>query len=105
MNSNNFLWTNHARMKLAYYRLTESRIKRIVRHPVRVEEGILEGAVAAMSPATGKRYSEIWCMYVLIRGKDQSTGVKIITAWRYPGKAPERNPVPLEILHEIKNLF
>ena len=52
-------------MKMNHYRLTESRVKRIIRHPARVEEGILEGAIAAMQPAEGKKYSEIWVMYVL----------------------------------------
>lgn len=115
-------------------------------------------AIAAMSPAEGKRYSEIWVMYVLTRkgGLDGntflrhdsaassgglakgrrdfpfsaepsksrlplsrkriavtapflagglSTKIKVITAWRYPGKAPERDPVPLEILREIRALL
>ena len=60
-----YIWTNHSKMKMRHYRLTESRIKRVIRHPTRVEEGILEGAIAAMQPAEGKKYSEIWVMYVL----------------------------------------
>ena len=31
--------------------------------------------------------------------------IKIITAWRYPGKAPEHDPVPEKILREIKSLL
>lgn len=31
--------------------------------------------------------------------------IKIITAWRYPGESPERDPVPQEILGEIRNLL
>ena len=61
-----YLWTSHSRVKMNYYRLTESRVKRIIRHPVRVEEGILEGAIACMQPADGKQYSEIWTMYVVV---------------------------------------
>src|SRR3989338_10388477 len=61
-----YLWTTHSRMKMRHYRLTESRVKRIIRHPARIEEGILENAVAAMQPAEGKNYSEIWVMYVLL---------------------------------------
>src|SRR3989338_9454653 len=60
-----YIWTNHSKMKMNHYRLTESRVKRIIRHPARVEEGILEGAIAAMQPAEGKKYSEICVMYVL----------------------------------------
>lgn len=95
-----YIWTNHSRMKMRYYRLTESRIKRIIRNPARIEEGILEGAVAAMQLAEGKRYSEIWVMYMVIKSK-----IKVITAWRYPGRSPARNPVPAEILKEIRNIF
>ena len=143
-----YLWTSHSRVKMNYYRLTESRVKRIIRHPVRVEEGILEGAIACMQPADGKQYSEIWTMYVVVperpseklrsdpprrnssraglarpglpghRGRSTSqrfqrdvpplNGVKklkVITAWRYPGKSPERDPIPVEILREIKTLL
>ena len=128
-----YIWTNHARDKMRYYRLTESRIKRIIRHPARVEEGILEGAVACMQVAETKQYSEIWAMYVLISAQEKAQGktqeenatpkkfeipekfrqilaprqgkIKIITAWRYPGKSPERDPVPLEVLREIRNIL
>ena len=94
------LWTNHAREKMRYYRLTESRLKRIVRHPVRTEEAVLEGAVACMQPSGGKKYSEIWTMYVVIKSK-----IRIITAWRYPGKSPKRDPIPAEVLREIKSII
>lgn len=103
-----YIWTQHAQMKLRHYRLTESRIKRVIRHPNRIEESVVEGAVACMQPAEGKQYSEIWTMYVLIDAKRKEKKIKqmkIITAWRYPGKSPERNPVPQEILREIRNLI
>lgn len=99
-----YLWTSHAQMKMRHYRLTESRIKRVIRHPVRVEEGIMPRAIAVMSPAEGKRYSEIWAMYVLAKIKEKSKKIKVITAWRYPGKSPARDPIPAEILKEIRSL-
>lgn len=99
------LWTNHARDKMRHYRLTESRIKRIIRHPTRVEEGILEGAVAAMQPAGGRRYAEIWALYVPVKFKIKNLKLKIISAWRYPGRAPERDPVPVKILQEIRKIL
>lgn len=105
MDADIYLWTQHSRIKMRQYRLTESRIKRIIRHPARMEEGILENAIACMQPAGGKKYSEIWAMYVLSKTKDKSKKIKIITAWRYPGRAPERDPVPTKILQEIKNLL
>jgi len=143
-----YLWTLHAQMKMRHYRLTESRVKRVIRHPARIEEGILENAVACMQPAEGKNYSEIWTMYVLARGNafsrhdsprpargslrkseisafggpsksrfslsrkriaarndgEDAGRIKIITAWRYPGKSPARDPVPQEILEEIRRI-
>ena len=122
--SEHYLWTQHARVKMRQYGLTESRIKRVIRYPVRVEEGILEGAIACMQrvggnavgaarparaglPGGGKRYSEIWTMYTLVgeRANPKQRKIKVITAWRYPGKSPARDPVPAEILREIKNLL
>ena len=96
-----YAWTAHSRMKMRHYRLTESRITRIIRHPTRTEEGVLPDAIAVMSPAEGKIYSEIWAMYVLVGGKEQKKKIKIITAWRYPGRSPARDPIPADILKEI----
>lgn len=85
---------------------------RVLRYPMRIEEGILDGAVACMQPAGsggagGKKYSEIWAMYVIgakHKAKNEKQ-LKIITVWRYPGKSPQRDPVPAEILRDIKNLI
>ena len=143
---------------MRYYRLTESRVKRIIRHPTRIEEGILDEAIACMQPGGGKKYSEIWTMYVIAAGGSKLSRhdlaapvaafansrtkfsrfqrepsklrpplsrkltaarlregepnsylgekkIKIITAWRYPGKSPERDPIPAEILREIKSIL
>ena len=102
-----YFWTNHVRNKMRQYRLTESRIKRIIRHPTRTEEGVLENAVACMQPAGGRNYSEIWTMYLLVKSnvKGQMSKVRIITAWRYPGKSPARDPIPADVLREIRNLI
>lgn len=95
-----YVWTNHALMKIRYYGLSENRIKRIIRFPKRIEEGIVEHTIAAMQPAGAKRYQEIWTMYRLMGKK-----IKIITAWRYPGKSPERDPIPQEIIREVQSLL
>lgn len=115
-----YVWTYHAQQKMRHYRLTESRIKRVIRHPSRIEESIVEGAVACMQPSSAaaaasegkpahrKNYSEIWTMYVLINARQKEKKIKqmkVITVWRYPGKSPERDPVPQEVLREIKNLI
>ncbi len=126
-----YLWTIHARVKMKYYGIAESRVKRIIRFPARYEEGIAPRTVAVMQPAGTKRYSEIWVMYKLVaqkrqaifndqfsiskrrinkfpltdNGKSKQKVIKIITVWRYPGKAPTRDPVPGNVLEEIKKLL
>jgi len=30
--------------------------------------------------------------------------INIISAWRYPGVSPKRNPIPEEILNEIRSI-
>lgn len=105
-----YLWTIHARLKMKYYGLSEGRIIRIIRFPARTEEGIVPKTVAVMQPAGGKRYTEIWAMYKLAKSYAKSKvknvkSIKIITAWRYPGKSPARDPIPAEVLKEIRNLL
>lgn len=99
-----YIWTNHSRDKMRYYRLTEPRVRRIIRHPTRIEEGIFENAIACMQPAGGKNYAEIWTLYVLA-GDRGTKKIKVITAWRYPGKSPARDPIPAEVLREIKSIL
>ena len=112
-----YSWTAHSFVKMRQYGISESRIKRIVRFPERTEEGIAPDTVAVMQPAGTKRYQEIWVMYKLakrVNSKPQSKidsllgrqkKIRIITAWRYPGKSPERDPIPDEIFEEIKSLL
>jgi hypothetical protein len=110
--SERYAWTNHAYFKMKQYRLSESLVKRVIRYPARIEQGILEDAIAVMRPASAsmlrrgepakaKNYSEIWAMYVTTkRGQ-----LRIITAWRYPGRSPERDPIPAEILEEVRKIL
>lgn len=95
-----YFWTAHSFVKMQHYGISESRIKRIIRFPKRTEEGIVPDTVAVMQPAGTKRYQEIWVMYA-VKGKK----LRIITAWRYPGKSPERDPVPAEIIKEVRALL
>lgn len=108
-----YFWTKHSQYKMRYYGLSPQRIKRIIRHPARTEEAIIPNLIAAMQPAglatealakaAGKRYSEIWTIYKI--QNTQYGRIKIITAWRYPGKSPARNPIPQDILEEIKSII
>lgn len=97
-----YYWTKHSLYKMRQYGLSGQRVKRVIRHPARIEEAIVPGMIAAMQPAGGKKYSEIWTIYKPRKNKKQ---IKIITAWRYPGKSPARNPIPQEVLDEIKSII
>lgn len=108
-------WTNHSIDKMRYYQLSEARLKRVLNNPKRKEIGIAPGTVAVMQPASvrlrrtsaGKPTedwkSEIWVMYQNIKSKVKGQKLKVITAWRYPGKSPVRGPIPIpqEILEEL----
>jgi hypothetical protein len=97
----NLYWTRHALNKMRYYRLSQSRVKRVLRAPARIEEGIVPKTIAYMQPAgTKSKPSEIWAMVL-----SEARQLKVITAWRYPGKSPIRNPIPFTILEEITKIL
>lgn len=130
-NTAKYEWTRHAAYKMKQYGLTAQRILRVIKNPERVEEGIVKNTIAVMQPASARVKNkkrtwsrEIWAMYQLrSRGaisksqfpisraqeqkglntkyKIQNTKYKIISAWRYPGVSPERDPIPKEILREL----
>jgi len=94
-----FFWTKHAQEKMKHYQLSESRIKRVLRHPLRLEEGIVENTTAAMQSAGSKAHPyEIWMMY-----QTTNEQIKIISAWRYPGvtKPGDKIPIPEDVLGEL----
>lgn len=85
-------WTKHAKEKMKFYRLSESRLKRVLFNPKRIEKGIVLGTIAIMQPTgTRKHPTEIWLMYQKI----EKEKIRIITAWRYPGISPVREPPPI----------
>ncbi|MEX2008375.1 MAG: hypothetical protein WD850_02730 [Candidatus Spechtbacterales bacterium] len=96
-----YIWTAHSQYKMRQYRLSESLVKRVIRFPARVEESIVEDTIAVMRPAQSKNYSEIWAMYAPTKDKK----LRIITTWRYPGKSPERDPIPQDILNEVRSIL
>jgi hypothetical protein len=96
-------WTKHVKEKMKFYRLSERRLKRVLFNPKRIEEGIVLNTIALMQPAGTKKHpTEIWLMYQKV-GKKK---IRIITAWRYPGISPVREPppVPKDILKELWKL-
>jgi len=95
------IWTEHSKMKLKQYRFSEKRVLRIFRQPDRTEEGIAEGTIAVMQITGTKRNpTEAWVMYVIMK---RPKGIKIISAWRYPGRTPkgERPIIPEDTLKEL----
>lgn len=89
----NLTWTRHAKEKMRFYRLSEARVKRVLRNPGRVEEGIAPGTIALMQRTGSKRRpTEIWLMYQPLRKKSAK---RIVTAWRYPGISPIRGEIPI----------
>ena len=99
-NDSKYHWTNHVIRKMAFYGLSPDRVKRVIRNPKRLEEGIAENTIAVMVPGTNKKKpSEIWTMYPKRGAK------KVITsAWLYPGISPvgKSIPIPADILEELK---
>ncbi len=114
-NSERFFWTNHVFGKMIFYGLSEQRVKRVILNPSRTEEGIAPNTVACMQAVGSKKHrQEIWVMYQTNSSKSKNKNpllsgkqakLKIISAWRYPGKSPAKNPIPQGILDEIKDLI
>jgi hypothetical protein len=100
-NDRKYLWTQHVIRKMSYYGLSADRVKRIINHPKRTENGVAPNTVAIMQcTGTKKKATEIWAMY-----QKKPEGRKIIiTTWRYPGTSPVREavPIPTDILAELK---
>ncbi len=106
-------FTAHAKFKMRYYKLSESRVKSILRNPERTEEGIAENTVAMMQTnKTSNKPYEVWVMVsrsnVLGRtGKGQlslaeQANVRIVSAWKYPGQTKPGEPLPKAILKEFR---
>ncbi|HQK63616.1 MAG TPA: hypothetical protein PLF16_00530 [Candidatus Staskawiczbacteria bacterium] len=104
-------WTEHSKIKMRQYGLSQQKILGILRKPERVEQAIVPGLVAVMK--TNKIFfkekkidikkalwqkkrapGEIWVMY-----KENDQERKIVSAWRYPGisKPGDEIPIPEDI--------
>ncbi len=119
-----FYWTNHAKYKMRFYRLSEQTVRSVIRNYKRLEEGIAPETVAYMKQAGSKtRPHEIWVMVSqnkklniknqkhipkmkkfgkIVPEHSRGTTLKIISAWRYPGITKPGKPLPKEILREIE---
>ena len=118
-------WTEHSKIKMRQYGLSQQKLLGILRKPERKEKGIAPGTTAVMK--TNKVFfkekkitldkawqrpkrapGEIWIMYkdaTLRRDSGQEKIRKIISAWRYPGisKPGDEIPIPDDIRQELLN--
>lgn len=107
-NTRQYHWTEHVKFKMRHYGLSPQRVLGIISKPARKEEGIVKNTIAVMKPVSVKTTAgkpiwkqEIWAMY---QRNKKSRQIKIISAWRYPGVSPQKNPIPEEIINEIAGL-
>lgn len=129
-NTDKYFWTEHAKTKMKHYGLTAQRIKRVLKSPLRREEGIAEKTIAVMQPQSTRQgengekdwKNEIWVMYQIKNKKSEknfdkiknnnklakilnnfeNNQIKIISAWRYPGKTKIGEDLPESIWNEIE---
>lgn len=94
------LWTNHAKGKLRFYKLSEQRVLRVLHSPSRIEEGIAPDTIAMMQVAGSQKHPyEIWAMIAETKARRN-----IISVWKYPGRTKPGDPLPEEILRELRGL-
>tara|TARA_B100001123_G_C14944541_1_gene881112 strand:- start:115 stop:435 length:321 start_codon:yes stop_codon:yes gene_type:complete len=98
------IYTNHAKSKMRHYGISANLVKRVIRYPDRVEEAIVDNLIAAMKKTRSKSYPELWVMYEKF-SEQGSDKLKIITAWRYPAESDERDPIPENILQEVRKII
>lgn len=112
------VFTQHAEYKMREYGLSRQKVSSVMRRPDREEVGIVPDTIAVMQTiGSSKRSHEVWVMYQKRRrtpGQQWTIGGKsalsdtsqmstrVISAWRYPGKSPERDPIPEHILRSIE---
>lgn len=100
-------WTVHARAKMRQYGLSEGRVRRVLHSPMRIEEGIAEDTIAMMQPAsmrtTGKEKTWNQELWVMIAETPKSR--RVVSAWRYPGQTKLGQPLPPEVVRELRAMI
>lgn len=93
-------WTAHSKNKMRFYGLSAQRVRRVLHSPARIEKGIAPDTIAYMQ-RTGNKKSEheLWVMV-----EDESKRRKVISAWRYPGITRPGEPLPEEIIRELRDI-
>jgi hypothetical protein len=105
-NNDRYYWTQHVFAKMKQYGISEQMIRRVIRNPQRVEEGVAPDTIAVMQTRGTKKKHEVWVMYQVNKKsgvKSQVSKVRVITSWRYPGISPKRQsiPIPQDIIEEL----
>lgn len=102
-------WTAHSKSKMNFYRLSESRVRRVLHAPKRIEEGIASDTIGIMQPVSvkskienGKRV-ETWTREIWVMVAETPKERKVISAWIYPGVTKVGEPLPEEILSEFRS--
>lgn len=111
-------WTAHAKAKMNFYRLSEQRVRRVLISPKRIETGIAPETIAMMQPTSIKmkmparmslseggengKKGEFWTQEIWAMIEETKKERKIISVWRYPGMTKPGEPLPEEIISEIR---
>mgnify|MGYP001558339026 FL=1 len=81
-----------------FYHLSKQRVRRVLNSPKRIETGIAPDTIAMMQVAGSQKHPyEIWTMLT-----KNNKGKRIISAWKYPGRTKAGEPLPEEILRELR---
>ncbi len=106
-------WTNHAKAKMNFYRLSPGRVRRVMNAPKRVEEGVAPKTIAMMQPTSikmsggraGSKKEEKWAQEIWVMVQDRGKERRVISAWRYPGVSKPRDVAALGMAREEYNEF
>jgi len=87
---------------MAFYKLSESRVRHVLHTPKRIEEGIAPKTLAMMQPGSVKKAGprgaekESWSQEIWVMFQDSVKERRIISAWRYPGVTKQRSEVAIQ---------
>ena len=105
------VFTHHARAKMQFYKLSESRVRHVLHSPKRIEEGVAPKTVAMMQPGSVKKsgpqggQKETWSQEIWVMFQDTSEGRNVISAWRYPGVTKARSEIAMKLMRQEYSEF
>jgi hypothetical protein len=96
------VFTRHAQAKMAFYKLSESRVRHVLHSPKRIEDGVAPKTIAMMQPGSIKKVGqkESWSQEIWIMFQDSLKERKIISAWRYPGVTKVRSGIMRKMIEQ-----